>query len=390
MTVAAISGGADSMALLHKMVGNGDRLVACHVDHGARPDAADDAAWVAQRCEELGVSCVIRRVSPRGSSEVAMRDVRYAVLRSVAQECGAAEVATGHTLDDQAETVMLRILRGTRLRGLGGMAARRPLAVGVDLVRPLLGQRRRDLRVWLQERGISWLEDPSNQDVAYARNRLRAEGLPVEAEVLARVAEAARLAFLRLDGPWDGALDALGSLPRATRRLRLERFVGGDLEETHLRSLERLASQTAGTASVSLPGGRSAVREYERLRVQALPTPDIELTFTLVDGGGSDGGDRLPPADGTPEAWFDADALRFPLTVRSRKAGDRIRPFGGAGRRKVQDVLVDAKVPRALRDCLPLVLQGEEVIWVPGVIRGEAAPIRSSTKRVLRIRRGAS
>ena len=382
-TVAAVSGGADSMALLHRLLAGDDRLVVCCVDHGVREGSQDEARWVADRCEELGVAWEIRKVRPRSAAEAALREVRYAALLEVATRWGAARVATGHTLDDQAETVMLRIERGTRLRGLGGMAARRPLGPGVDLVRPLLGERREALRGWLSDRGIAWLEDPTNGELRYARNRLRAEGLPVDAQVLARVAEAARLAHGRLDGPWDGDLAALRSLPRAARRIRLENRVGGELQEAHLLALERLAEQASGTAAVSLPGGRTAVREYGRMNLQALPSTGIGLTFSIVARG-----DGLPPAASAPEAWFDADALRFPLTVRNRKPGDRIRPFGGAGRRKLQDVLVDAKVPRASRDSLPLVFQGEEVLWIPGVIRAEAAPIRFSTKRMLRIRRG--
>lgn len=310
-----------------------------------------------------------------------MRKARYEALLALAQAAGAKEVLTGHTLDDQAETVALRIERGTRLRGLGGIPPRRLLGAGVELVRPLLDHRRAELRHWLEERGVSWLEDPSNADLRYARNRLRAHGLPAPAETLARVAEAARLAFKRLDQPWDGDLIALAALPRAARRVRLERFVGGGLQEPHLLALERLADQSQGSAQVSLPG-RTAVREYRKLRVRPLPVAQNDLTFRIVPRAPG----RPPPID-APEAWFDADAVRFPLTVRGRRPGDRIRPFGGTGRRKLQDVLVDAKVPRAARDTLSMVLQGEEVIWVPGVIRANAAPIRSRTERVLRIRR---
>ena len=313
-----------------------------------------------------------------------MRIARYDALLSTAQRHGARAVATGHTLDDQAETVMLRLLRGVRLKGLGGMPTERPLGPGVALVRPMLGVRRAEVRRALVARGLSWLEDPTNGTPVYARNRLRLEGLPVEAEVLARVADAAREAWAVLSprATTNGGVADLAQMPRAVRRIALERLAGGDLEESHLLALERLVEQTAGTAAVSLPEGRVMMRQYGQLRLSPLPTRGIDLTFSIV--APSTG---RPPAGDAPEVWFDADVVRFPLTVRFRRPGDRIRPFGGAGRRKVQDVLVDAKVPRASRDRLPLVFEGDEVIWVPGVVRAVAAPVQSGTVRVLRIQR---
>ena len=140
------------------------------------------------------------------------------------------------------------------------------------------------------------------------------------------------------------------------------------------------------TTRNSISGGVLALnqfpREYDKLRCDPLPAPPSVLTFSLVSAEPTS-----PPARDAWEAWFDADAVRFPLTVRTRRPGDRIWPLGGRGSRKVQDALVDAKVPRAQRDALPLVVQGEEVIWIPGVLRGATAPIDGTTTRVLRMGR---
>ncbi len=372
------------MALLHRLLLQGERPTVCHVDHGGRPGAADAGKWVQARCEELSLPCVVRTVRPSGRSEAAMRDARYAALLHTALDRAVSEIATGHTLDDQAETVLLRLERGTRIKGLGGIPPSRSLGSGVRVVRPLLRERRADLRAWLRARGVEWLEDPSNRDRAYARNRLRADGLPLDPEVLARVAEAAREAWTALAARAPDARDlaALSRAPRSLRRVALERLAGGSLTERHVVALERLAEQREGSATVSLPGGRRVVRQYDKLYSDPLPSGPSVLTFSLVSAGPG-----TPPARDAWEAWFDADAVRFPLTVRTRRPGDRIRPLGGRGSRKVQDALVDAKVPRAQREELPLVVQGEEVIWIPGVLRGATAPIDGMTTRVLRMGR---
>ena len=372
------------MALLHRLLLRGERPTVCHVDHGVRPGSARDAAWVEEHCDTLGVPYVVRRVRPLGRSEAALREARYAALLEAALEGGHRVVTTGHTLDDQAETLMLRIERGTRLKGLGGIPPTRALGQGVQVVRPLLGERRAPLRAWLRDRGVQWLEDPSNGDRGYARNRLRADGLPLDPELLARVADVAREAWtiLAQKAPDPRDLGMLSAAPKAMRRVALDRWVGGGLTEGHLVALERLAEGRSGSAGLSLPGGRRVERQYDKLRCDPLPEPPCVLTFSFTAVGADS-----PPARDATEAWFDADTLRFPLVVRTRRPGDRIRPLGGRGSRKVQDALVDAKVPRARRDELPLVLQGEEVIWIPGVLRGATAPVGGTTTRVLRMRR---
>ena len=190
------------------------------VDHGHRADSRDDAERAAALLAGLGLEVVVRSAAlPAGANEALLRDARYRLLREEAQTRGATRVLTAHHADDLAETVLLRILRGTGLRGLAGIPQRRALGGGVEVLRPLLGLRRAALRAALEERQIAWIEDPTNALPDAARNRLRHEVLPA----LARVATGDPvLAVLRLAGEareWNAALDALLGAAEAWRAL---------------------------------------------------------------------------------------------------------------------------------------------------------------------------
>lgn len=211
----ACSGGADStfLALAWRVLGGLPPATALVVDHGHRSGSADDAEFARSVLEAVGVAVEIRRASPaapRGANEDELRAARYATLVAAAREHGAARVLTAHTADDLAETVLLRILRGTGLRGLAGIPARRALAPGVELLRPLLALRRDAIRAELRARGFVWFEDPSNRDPSSnARARLRERVLPALATVATGDPVAA---VLRLAGEarlWSDSLDAL-------------------------------------------------------------------------------------------------------------------------------------------------------------------------------------
>jgi tRNA(Ile)-lysidine synthase len=188
--VLAVSGGPDSVALLRATqtlaAGGAGRVVAAHYHHGLRAEEADlDARFVARLCAELALECVTRRAAPQaltatkgGSLEAAARKARYRFLRATAQSAGARFVATGHTADDQAETILHRILRGTGLSGLGGIPRARPLTTGVTLIRPLLAFRRTEILEYLRSLGQAFREDSSNEDPQFTRNRLRHKLLP--------------------------------------------------------------------------------------------------------------------------------------------------------------------------------------------------------------------
>ncbi|MEO5341382.1 MAG: tRNA lysidine(34) synthetase TilS [Magnetococcus sp. MYC-9] len=188
--VVAVSGGADSMGLLHLLLASElrprDLLQVAHFDHGLRADSVEDAGFVAASAAHLGLGCTVQRWArePRpGGVEERARQARYAFLSDCALACGASQVVTGHHRDDQAETFLERLLRGSGVHGLRAMAASRPLLDGVALVRPLLGFDRAELRRWLLALGVTWREDASNRLLTARRNRLRHQGLPVLQEI---------------------------------------------------------------------------------------------------------------------------------------------------------------------------------------------------------------
>ncbi len=232
----ACSGGPDSVALaallarLARAVGY--ELVLGHVNHGARPSAEQDECVVLSVAARLGCPVRVARPPWRGSSEAALREARYAALAELAQALGAAAVVTAHTAEDQTETVLLALFRGSGLDGLAGMPVRRPLAAGVDLVRPLLRVTRAELATELRRSGLPYALDPSNALPRYRRNRLRAAlaelrpGFPGLDRAVARCAEIVR--------------DDLAGTPRGRRRraLRERLRARGALRDVSFAALE--------------------------------------------------------------------------------------------------------------------------------------------------------
>jgi tRNA(Ile)-lysidine synthase len=306
--VVGLSGGADSLALTDALASlrrrRGFRLVAAHLDHGLRPGSADDAAFCHAVCEALGVplrggTAPVRERASRekGGLEQAARRERYAFLRRVKDDEGAALIAVAHTQDDQAETLLLRLLRGAGASGLAGMRPR-----SGDLLRPLLGVSRAKVLEHLGERGLAWREDPSNADLQHLRNRVRHELLPyLEQRFNPRVREAlARTAALLADeaghmatqaeallariAAGDGAtlsLDrlALGAAPaavaRAALRLALQQAGGLDaVDQGHVeRVLGLVRSRAPSGRRLALPGGREARFTHRELRLGKRATP---------------------------------------------------------------------------------------------------------------------
>lgn len=385
--VVAVSGGTDSTALLlvlADLAGElGLVLHAAHFDHRARPwAAAADAAFVTGLAARVGAPIRIGRAAARPASEDDARRARYAFLRRAATEVGAAAIATGHTRDDQAETVLLHAARGS---GLDGLAAMRPARDGI--VRPFLTLARADTVAICAAAVVLPREDPSNRSLRFARNRVRRRVLPELARInpqvtaaLARLAEAAaavgaereRRAAEALTHAAEGEGLLLDRLDRPVRGESLalwwERLTARSLSAANRAALERLCSSTAGSAALDLPGGR-ALREYQRLH-------------RLPPGSGAAGTPGAPLAaatlaPGEPRHWegwtillSDAPDPAFPLRVpapatgallvRGRRPGDRIGPDL---RMKVQDLFTDAKVPARMRDAHPLVTTADGAIW---------------------------
>jgi tRNA(Ile)-lysidine synthase len=311
--VVAVSGGADSMALLHalraaKQGGRGaGRLFAVHVNHKLRCAESDaDATWLRQQCEQLGVPLIVHEgdtaalAATEGDGiEAAARALRYELLAEAAHKLGARYVATAHTRDDQVETVLFRLLRGSGLRGLAGIPRRRPLSPAITLVRPLLDCTRDDVVAFLESIGQSWRNDSSNRATAFARNRIRHELLPLAREAvngdvdaaIARAAEQAGDARDVIDSLVDELLTRCreGTATGEQFRLRTAPLAGqptllaaeiirrafrevgwGEQAMTysHWRELAALALGDA-SKSVNLPGNRRAHREGDFLDFQA-------------------------------------------------------------------------------------------------------------------------
>jgi tRNA(Ile)-lysidine synthase len=400
--VLAVSGGTDSTALclilseLREELGL--VLHIAHFDHRARPRAAAaDAAFVAELANHIGATLRVGRADAPPKNEADARNARYEFLRRVGRELGATAVATGHTRDDQAETVVLHLSRGTGLAGLAGM---RPERDGI--VRPLLTLGRADTVAVCAAAGITPREDPTNRSLKFARNRIRRRVLPELAKLnpeiaasIARLADAAAAvadisaerAAATLDAAAGQDAVALDRLP-SQRDARMDalalwwrRRTGRWLAAVQRAALAQLAASTDGSRSLDLPGGR-ALREYATLRIASgNDTMPKDAPMTLERGRTLDWhGWRFAFVIELDEeaqvAYVDAEHV----IVRGRRPGDRLSGTRGA---KVQDVLTDAKVPARERDNWPLVTVDDAVVWIPGI----TPPPRSgrSALRALRI-----
>ena len=443
LVLVALSGGPDSVALLHVLLdlqSHGDLIVAAvaHFHHQLRgADADDDEAFCRELASTRGLPFEVGRGDVRDAARKAgrsiedmARELRYDFLHSAADRPRADAIAVGHTLDDQAETFLLRLVRGAGSRGLSGI---RPRAGRV--VRPLIEISRAELREYAHQRGLVSREDPSNRDVTIPRNHVRHELIPyLEREfnpdithVLAREASLARADEDRLqheaielastivlsttDETTEIDAVALRSLDRAlSSRIALRaltnrshgRFVGSQ----HVDEILRLAEEPHGT-SVDLPGQRATrrgdviilgrpsprIRGGDPGRANSFRFPlSIPGEVTLDNQGWAVSAHRVdafnPPGGFGPahgvEVAIAADPVALPLAIRSRRRGDRFRPLGMGHRKKLQDFLVDRKIPREIRDSLPLVVDSQDrIVWVVGESVAEDFRVTDASRGVL-------
>jgi tRNA(Ile)-lysidine synthase len=432
--VVAVSGGADSVALLDILAshrGLGLKLVAAHLNHMLRGAESDgDEEFVRNLAQSHGIPCVVRRVDVKEvarqegrSLEDAGRSVRYAFLDDVAATHGSLSVALAHHAGDQAETVLMRLLRGAAGSGLCAMA---PRSAG-RYVRPLLGVGRAEIEEYLKTRGIAWRNDSSNEDGRYLRNRIRHELIPFLAgynpaisERLCATADALAADEEFLDAATDEAFTRHGvqspgrvtlsvhgvrSEPRGIR-LRLYRRgvlqAKGDLARIsfhHLQGIDRLLFSPAPNRSLALPDAIRAEKSYGEISFSSmeekklLPPDEIFLdgpgVYPLpgrgvlsVDFAHSPAEPKSVPA---ATAYFDLEQAPFPWCVRRFRPGDRFSPFGMAGHKKVKNLFIDAKIPLSSRPLVPLIFCGETLLWVGGVRRSSAAPVTERTSTSVRL-----
>jgi tRNA(Ile)-lysidine synthase len=352
--LAAVSGGPDSTALLLALHETGHDVVAAHYDHALRAGSEVPARQVATLCRELGVPLVMeRRTEPlaKGSLQAAARQLRYAFLDRARAQAHADVVAVAHTADDLVEGVVLHLMRGCGLAGFRGMPARRG-----HYVRPMLDTWRKDVRDFLRERGVAAYEDPANSEARFARVRVRTQILPALERDRPGIIRRFHAAALTAAGLQRQA-ESVPTTVETLRRLYAE--AGGPqpgLSRRHLEAMLKLTEPGRGGRGVDLPGA---------------------LRFRIV-GGHMEVVPSQPSISRPPrlEAWRcagcdDSRAAHLhaglKVHVGFRRPGLRMRPLGGQGTRKLQDLFVDARVPREERDGWPLVFAGDRLAWVPGV-----------------------
>jgi tRNA(Ile)-lysidine synthase len=426
-----LSGGADSVALLDVLLELrselGFTLAAAHLNHQIRAAEAErDEAFVRELCRRLDVSLIVQRADgldlAAGNLEERARDARHAFLERAAYTCGANYIALAHHADDQAETVLMRLLRGAGVAGLAAMAERGPGRI----IRPMLAVPRGEILNYVGERRLEFVEDSSNASLSILRNRIRHELLPMLERdyvpgISRRLTElggemralddlAATLAERELESLTlaPGMIDAarLAEVPEALINPVLRGFIARTaanlrrFDRVHIDMLRRLALEGGPSAAIELPGGWRAERDYQALKLArriARPTGRYTIALAL------DGDTRIDiarlmisasqkPADSvaTPtslrEAVFDAEqVVRGGLIARSFRDGDRIAPLGIEGHRKLKEVYIDRKMPRAKRAAWPIVMLGGEIAWVPGVVRARVALVTRATESVIRL-----
>jgi len=427
--LVAVSGGADSMALLYSLYWLRKeydlKLTIAHLDHGIRTDTDKDLEVVRWAAADLGLPLIYeRRDVPsfaregKLNLEEAARRVRQGFLEGAAREVGAGRIALGHTRTDLAETVLMHLLRGAGPGGLRGILWSTP-----PYIRPLLSCSREETRAFCHEHDIPFHDDPTNRDTRLLRNAIRLELLPALSrynpraeEALARAAELWAEAEEALD--WaagqalgglqaeDGLdLEGLLSLPPGMQALAVRAFLvralgdGRRLERVHVEQVLELA-RAGKPGEVALPGGKVVAISGGRLTVgppqrpepipfqpRELPVPGLvelpELGWRLEAKLVPRPPSLVPPSPLV--AYLDPGKLRPPLFVRTRRPGDRLRPLGMAGEKKVKALLMEAKVPPGERDRWPLVCDQGGIVWVVGVRIADGYKVEAGTSEVLRL-----
>jgi tRNA(Ile)-lysidine synthase len=433
--LVGLSGGADSVALTCALLELRERLnfrvVGAHLNHRIRGAESDrDEHFVHAMCARLQLELIVERADGLDPSistanlEERARDARREFLLRVADQVRADFVALGHHRDDQAETVLMRLLRGSGAAGMAAIAERGP----GRLIRPMLSISRAEIREYLEARAIPFVEDSSNASLDVLRNRIRADLLPMlereyapgfsgrlvelasemrSLDELVSVIAARELDAMRVSG---GALDVsgFGAVNRAVQAVAIRRFLAeqiGSLRKisrSHVESVLHLILESGPSDSIDLPGGWCAEREYNLLRLTntrerkagtgKFSVPIASDGVTIVEPAGFKfeastiaAADASMPAT-MSVAMFDAAKIGDAgLVARNFLKGDKIHPLGMSGTRKVHDVFVDRKLPRAGRERFPVVTLGDEIAWLPGLARAGCALVTKATETVLRV-----
>ncbi|MEK7822353.1 MAG: tRNA lysidine(34) synthetase TilS, partial [Planctomycetota bacterium] len=442
--VAAVSGGPDSVALL-RLLHDLDTLPlhVAHLNHMLRGEESEgDERFVQGLASGLGLGFTSKRVDVRQEAarekcaiEEAARRARYSFFEGLARELGMKVVAVGHTADDNAETVLHRIIRGTGLAGLAGMRPVREISrgSGIRLIRQLLSTWRQEVLDYLREKDVSYRIDSSNLQAGYLRNRIRLELLPLLGkynprvkESLVRLAETAGKEYAILEGEARKIIEAgltreemgyilettlLKGQPSFLQHLVFREVLGQiglPLKKVDSKHYEGLCSLVEGWAGpISLPCGWEAEGREGRIIFTGWPRKRFshqhEPSETILNVPGttrlSNGAELkaelVDVAEGFLEDFrrtktkeeevFDIDRLELPLLVRTRRPGDRFWPLGAGGEKKLKDFFIDEKIPRPRRDDWPLVCDSKRPVWVVGLRMDERLKITPSTRRAIKL-----
>ncbi|HXN87747.1 MAG TPA: tRNA lysidine(34) synthetase TilS, partial [Candidatus Binataceae bacterium] len=431
LILVALSGGPDSVALLHAMLSLRERfdyrIAAAHFNHRIRveKDEADrDEAFVRALCERLGVELIVDRAEGLSPStpnlEERARDARHAFLNSAAERLEADLIALAHHAGDQAETVMIRILRGAGASGLSAMAERGPGRT----IRPMLDVTRTEVLAYLKSIGESFVIDSSNQSNTILRNRIRNQLVPMlERDYAPRLGErlfklaaemralddfvtaaarkeiASALSQEGLDISRFAALHP--ALQAEVIRQFFESQIGNlrRIERVHIEAVRQLCLDGPPNGSLDIPGGIRLAREYGRLKVSARPDAAPSFMIKLNEQGRTE----IPAAhyifdasvmsareagaiENKFEALFDAREAAGGLIARSFQLGDKVAPLGMNGHRKVKGVFIDNKLSPSDRARFPIVELKGAIAWLPGLVRGRVGLVTEASTSVLRLR----
>ncbi len=436
--IAGVSGGADSVAMLlalHELKQDlRIDITVAHLNHGLRGEAAGrEAEFVAALASRLALPCLCETRDVRAEKNAsgtciqeAARAVRYRFFNEILRRCGAQKLALGHTMDDQAETVLMRLLRGASTRGLGGIP---PVRDGI-IVRPLISMRRAAIERFLRDCGCDFIPDASAQEPQYLRNRIRHELLPLLTrtynprivEALCTTAELAREDDFYLQAAAENALE--GFLHRDSTGVRISvslfernpllagRIIKRAIESVHgssrgltsvhISAIAALTACTGSARSTPLPGGLIARREYEHIvigapdkpagsylvQVEQLPA-DVELpqagVRVLIRRTPLDAAAPLKRAAAGDTLLLSADSITLPLVVRSWMPGDRIRVFGSSAAKKVKAVFAERKIPLRLRGRIPLLACEGRILSVGALCMAEDCRVTTDSREVLAV-----
>lgn len=430
------SGGADSTCLLHILRVMGFELVAGHLHHGMRPEADDEQLLCREFAESIGCEFASGKADvPKMAKALKMgieeagRKARYAFFDQVALQTGCELIATAHTLDDHAETIVFNLIRGSGLSGLGGIQARRD-----NIVRPLLPFRRSETRAYCAERGFWFHDDPANDDDRFSRVRIRKRILPefeaINSDVLSALDRmstivAAEDAFLdgiaasaldQCEIPLNGdlrfltqnsefavAVSKLLSMPAVVvkRALRLgTSALGGSLDSRLTEALLTLLTQSEkGSITTELETVRIEWKDG-LLHLTAVETPK-SFRYSLATNGSTDSAEfgwtldaaHVNEATGQPKRdalaiEMDMAQIKLPLSFRSHEPGDRIEPLGFEGTRKIADLMSESKLTLMARARMPIICDMAGPIWVPGICLSNRVKCTGNTTKVLQLRFG--